>query len=101
MTQPTMPTYIAERVRFCEKAAVEAYHEIANGTKASDRAGAEASSTAYMNALPGMSSPEETQAFIACVARGTALGIISAGDASRLLYAAQCAIANRKDCAAA
>ena len=54
-----------------------------------------------MNALPGMESPEETQAFIACVARGAGLGVISAGDASRLLYAAQCAIANRKDCAAA
>ena len=101
MTQPTMPTYIAERVRYCERAAVEAHREVLEQNKSAKRAAAEASGTAYMNALPGMSSPEETQAFIACVARGTALGIISAGDASRLLYAAQCAIANRKDCAAA
>jgi len=101
MIQSTMPTYIAERVRYCERAAVEAHREVLEENPRAKRAAVEASSIAYMNSLPGMESAEETQAFIACVARGTALGVISAGDASRLLYAAQCAIANRKDCAAA
>ena len=101
MIQSTRPTYIAERVRYCERAAVEAHREVLEQNKSRKRAAAEASSIAYMNSLPGMETPEETQAFIACVARGAGLGVISAGDASRLLYAAQCAIANRKDCAAA
>ncbi len=101
MIEPTMPTYIAERVRFCERAAAEAYRGVLADNKVAKRAALEASSIAYMNALPGMETPEETQAFIACVARGAALAVISAGDASRLLYAAQCAIANRKDCVAA
>src|SRR5271165_7650935 len=51
---------------------------------------------AYRNAMPFLSSPANIDAFIACVAHGLLINAIRGDDASKLLYAAQVAIASRR-----
>ena len=51
---------------------------------------------AYRNALPWLSTPDNVDAFIACVAHGMAIGAIEPSDATRLIYAAQVAITSRR-----
>jgi hypothetical protein len=48
--------------------------------------------TAYYNAMPPLSSRENIQGYIACVAHGVLVGAISESACSKLLYAAQVAI---------
>ncbi len=51
---------------------------------------------AYRNAMPWLSTPDNVDAFIACVAHGLAIGAIEPSDATKLLYAAQVAITSRR-----
>jgi hypothetical protein len=51
---------------------------------------------AYRNAMPWLSTPDNVDAFIACVAHGLAIGAIDRRDATKLLYAAQVAITSRR-----
>ncbi|UWZ86463.1 hypothetical protein [Occallatibacter riparius] len=51
---------------------------------------------AYRKALPWLSTPDNVDAFIACVAQGLAIGAIDPSHATKLLYAAQVAITSRR-----
>src|SRR5215472_15217672 len=51
---------------------------------------------AYRNALPHLSSPQNIDAFIACVTHGMAIGAIADKLGTKLLYAAQVATTSRK-----
>ncbi|UWZ85600.1 hypothetical protein [Occallatibacter riparius] len=51
---------------------------------------------AYRKALPWLSTPDNVDAFIACVAQGLAIGAIDPSHATKLLYAAQIAITSRR-----
>ena len=51
---------------------------------------------AYRNALPYLSSPQNIDAFIACVTHGMAIGAIADKLGTKLLYAAQVATTSRK-----
>src|SRR5215472_16230615 len=51
---------------------------------------------AYRNALPHLSSPQNIDAFIACVTHGMAIGAIADKLGTKLLYATQVATTSRK-----
>jgi hypothetical protein len=52
----------------------------------------DAAAVAFRASLPPLSSRANTQAFIACVAVGLARQLLSAADATKLVYTAQCAL---------
>ena len=51
---------------------------------------------AYRQALPWLSTPDNVDAYIACVAHGFAIGAIEDKHVTKLLYAAQVAITSRR-----
>jgi hypothetical protein len=66
--------------------------ELAKGTsnwQAVDRAG-----NAYLRALPNLTAINAVRAYIACIGRAMTLGIVKKNDGSKLLYAAQVALAS-------
>ena len=52
-----------------------------------------AAAFAYRGAMPSLVDPESIRDFIACTAHGVLIGAIDAKDSSKLLYAAQVALA--------
>jgi hypothetical protein len=95
MNDTSKQSIIATYLRFCERAAQEAITEA--GTK-NMRVARTAARCAALNTLPPLTTPENTQAYIACVAWMASQQLLTPKDASRLLYAAQVAMTNRANC---
>ncbi|MGA3080711.1 MAG: hypothetical protein ABSD44_04925 [Terracidiphilus sp.] len=76
----------------CMNAWKTAYRAVIANGKSSCFAVREAA-PAYRNAMPPLTEQENIGNFVACVARGMLIGAIEGKDGTRLLYAAQVALA--------
>jgi len=85
---------VASAVQRC----LDAYHATLAIPRKPDGTGSphDYAARAYRNAMPFLSSPVQIDAFIACVAHGLLINVFNDTIASKLLYAAQVAIASRR-----
>lgn len=93
-TQPTSavdPTHANPAVARCLSAFSRTYKaNIAiNQTKT---AATDCAATAYREAMPPLTGPDNIRDFIACVAQGILVGAIDGSQSSKLIYAAQVAL---------
>ncbi len=89
-TQLTDPALANTSVaRCCE--ATTAAHRAAVARRQSDYQCTVAVREAYRTAMPPLSGADNIRDFIACVAHGMLIGVFTATDSTRLLYAAQVA----------
>jgi hypothetical protein len=89
---PVSPAPISPAITRC----VEAYNRAYKTERASRRdeiAAIRSARKAFRAALPPLGGLENIRDFIACIAQAILLDVIDTADASRLLYAAQVAIA--------
>ena len=97
MTEVTVKSAVTNpAIAHCWKAWCDTYNAyIGNGGKRKIEARRRAGS-AFRQALPPLLGARNTRQFIACVTYGAVVGILSGGEASRLLYAAQVAHTTRR-----
>lgn len=87
---PSDPTPINPAITNCRKAYNQAWKAVlAKGE--SEYYCEKAAKSAYRNAIPPLSGPENIRDFIACVADAMLMDLITGSDGARLLYAAQVA----------
>jgi len=86
------PDPINPAVKICCQA-YERAHKAATRKSASKLYAADQAQKAFCKAMPTLNGPESIHDFIACVAYGMLIKAIAGSDGSRLLYAAQVALA--------
>jgi hypothetical protein len=89
-TQPTAPALANPSIARCCEAKTAA-HRAAAAKRQSDYQCAVAAREAYRKAMPPLTGPDNIRDFIACVAHGMLIGVLTTSDSTRLLYAAQVA----------